>query len=116
MGGKDYNAIKAALTLREALGIICFSKHHHRGKITDSRLSEILKVPVNKIRETIEALKQHGIIDAKKAGYDTEIEFVEQDDEKVRHIIDEVIWEQKQEYGKIYKKLITAELLDFMSK
>ncbi len=116
MGGKDYNAIKAALTLKEALGIICFNKHHHRGKITDSRLSEILKIPVNKIRETMEILKRHGIISTQKIGYDTEIEFIEPEDEKIKHIIDEVIWEQKQEYGKIYKKLITAELLDFMSK
>jgi hypothetical protein len=27
-----------------------------------------------------------------------------------------VIWENKQEYGKIYKKMITAELLDFMDE
>ena len=39
---------------------------------------------------------------------------IEHDNDEIKPVIDEVIWEQKQEYGRIYKRLITAELLDFM--
>jgi len=44
-----------------------------------------------------------------------EVEMLDQDDTHTKHIIDEVIWDNKQEYGRIYKKLITAELVDFMN-
>jgi hypothetical protein len=47
-------------------------------------------------------------------GPDYEIELLDKDNEDLKKIFDEIIWENKQEYGKIYKKLITAELLDFM--
>lgn len=106
--------LKELLTSKEALGIICYNKHHNQKRAKFSRLSELLKVPVNKIRDICVKLEELKVITLFKMGADSELEFIEHENEEVKHIIDESIWENKEEYGKIYKKLVTAELLDFM--
>jgi hypothetical protein len=51
-----------------------------------------------------------------KIGLDVEIEFLDKEDNELKKLLDEVIWDNKEEYGKIYKKLVTTELLDFMKE
>jgi len=113
MKPEESEALKALLSTKEALGVICFSKHHD-GRINCTRLSELLKVPINKLREICVNLEELKAIKMHKMGPDYEIELLDKDNEDLKKIFDEIIWENKQEYGKIYKKLITAELLDFM--
>ncbi len=106
--------LKELLATKEALGIICYNKHHNQKRVSCSRLSELLKTPINKIKEISVRLEELNVVKVIKLGTDQELEFIEDENEDVKHTIDEAIWENKQEYGKIYKKLITAELLDFM--
>jgi hypothetical protein len=106
--------LKELLTTKEALGIICYSKHHNQKRFSCSRLSELLKIPINRLKETCSKLEELKVLSVFKMGQDQEIEFNENDSEDIKHTIDEAIWENKDEYGKIYKKLITSELLDFM--
>jgi hypothetical protein len=113
MKAEDSEALKELLSTKEALGVICFSKHHN-GRINCTRLSELLKVPINKLKEICVKMEALKAIKIHKMGPDQEIELLDKDDEDLKKIFDETIWEHKQEYGKIYKKLITAELLDFM--
>jgi len=113
MKAEDSEALKELLSTKEALGVICFSKHHN-GRISCTRLSELLKVPINKLKEICVKMENLKAIKVHKMGPDQEIELLDKDDEDLKKIFDEIIWEHKQEYGKIYKKLITAELLDFM--
>ena len=110
----DYDSLKAILSTEEGLGIVCYIKHHHKGPANCSRLSEILKVPVSRLKETCVALEATGAMKTIKTGQDMVIEMQISEDDRAKELIDEVIWKNKQEYGKIYKKLITAELLDFM--
>jgi hypothetical protein len=113
MNPEEAEGLKVLVSTKEVLGIICFSKHHN-GRINCTRLSELLKVPINKMRELCGKLEAFKAIKVHKMGPDHEIELLDKDDEELKKIFDEAIWENKQEYGKIYKKLITAELLDFM--
>jgi|SRR6056297_2294839 len=106
--------MKKLLSTKEMLAIICFNKHHHKERISCARLSELLKVPINRIKDICLSLEELKVVRVYKAGPDYEVELLENENEKLKGIIDEIIWENKQEYGKIYKKLITAELLDFM--
>lgn len=106
--------LKELLATKEALGIICYSKHHNQKRVSCGRLSELLKVPINRIKEISAKLEELNVVTNTKMGTDQELEFIEHENDDVKHTIDEAIWENKQEYGKIYKKLITAELLDFM--
>jgi DNA-binding MarR family transcriptional regulator len=106
--------IKQLLSTKEALGIICYNKHHNQKRISVTKLSELLKIPSSKLKETCTKLEEYKLIKTYKFGQDNEIEMVEHDNDDIKPVIDEVIWEQKQEYGRIYKRLITAELLDFM--
>ena len=106
--------LKELLATKEALGIICYNKHHNQKRVSCTRLSELLKVPINKIKETCAKLEEFKVVTVIKMGADQELEFIEHENDDVKHTVDEAIWENKQEYGKIYKKLITAELLDFM--
>lgn len=110
----NYDELKQILSTDEGLGIVCFSKHHQKARMSCTRLSEILKVPINRLKETCTKLEEMGVIKVNKVGNDHEIELSSHDDDKVKHIIDEIIWLNKDEYGKIYKKIITAELMDFM--
>lgn len=107
--------LKELLTTKEALGIICYNKHHNQKRVNCTRLSELLKIPINKIKETCVKLEELNVITLMKLGVDLELEFIEHENDDVKHTVDEAIWENKQEYGKTYKKLITAELLDFMN-
>jgi hypothetical protein len=113
MKPEDLDALKELLSTKEALGIICYSKHHN-GRINSTRLSELLKIPINKLREVCGKMEVLKAIKMHKLGSDHEIELLDKDNEALKKIFDEIIWEHKQEYGKIYKKLITSELLDFM--
>jgi hypothetical protein len=113
MKQEEAEALKAMLSTKEALGIICFSKHHD-GRINATRLSELLKVPINKLKDICAKLEELHAIKMHKIGPDSEIELLDKDNEELKKMFDEIIWENKQEYGKIYKRLITAELLDFM--
>jgi hypothetical protein len=106
--------LKELLTTKEALGIICYNKHHNQKRVSCSRLSELLKIPINRIKEVSLKLEELNVVTIIKLGTDQELEFIENENEDIKHTIDEAIWENKQEYGKIYKKLITTELLDFM--
>lgn len=112
----DHEPLKKVLAAKEALGIICYNKHSHKGNISAARISEILKIPINKVKETCAVLEESKVIRTKKMGQDLEIELNENPPDEVSQLIDEIIWEHKQEYGLIYKKLITAELLDFMGR
>ena len=118
MGGgqEKLEAIKGLLAKPEALGILCFNKHHRNTKINSARISEMLKIPINRLKETCKLLEDEKIVKLHRAGSDYEIEILDQEDSGVKQAIDEVIWENKQEYGRIYKKMITAELLDFMDE
>jgi hypothetical protein len=110
----NYEELKQILSTDEGLGIVCFSKHHQKAKMSCTKLSEILKSPINRLKDTCSKLEEMGVIKVNKIGNDHEIELSQHDDEKVKHIIDEIIWLNKEEYGKIYKRIITAELMDFM--
>ena len=109
-----YVQLKELLTTKEALGIICYGKHHNQTRASCTRLSELLKVPINRIKEIGSRLEELKVVTVIKMGVDFELEFIEHENDDVKHIIDEAIWENKQEYGKIYKKLITTELMNFM--
>jgi hypothetical protein len=113
--GDRYEELKEVLSTNEALAIICYNKYHHKGFINCTRVSEMIKVPINKVKDTCVKLEEMKVLKIHRTGYDMEVEMLDQDDTHTKHIIDEVIWENKQEYGKIYKKLITAELVDFMN-
>jgi hypothetical protein len=116
MGEKNYKEIKKLLSSREALGTICFNKHKKKGLINCVRMSELLKIPIDIVKETCVKLEASGILLLHRAGYDLEAEFLEQEDDRIKQLIDEAIWENKQEYGTIYKRLVTAELMDFMDE
>ena len=109
----EVEELKRLLSSQEALGIICYSKHHD-GRINMTRLSEMSKVPINKLKDICKRLEELKAVKIHKAGPDNEIELLDRENEDLKKVFDEIIWENKQEYGKIYKKLITAELLDFM--
>jgi hypothetical protein len=113
MKPEELEELKELLSTKEALGIICFSKHHN-GRISCTRLSELLKVPINKLKEICVKMESLNALKIHKLGVDHEIELLDKENEELKKAFDEVIWEHKAEYGKIYKKLITAELLDFM--
>ncbi|MCE5300147.1 MAG: hypothetical protein LLG37_04640 [Spirochaetia bacterium] len=106
--------IKELMAREECLGIICYYKHHNQKSMNSARVSELLKIPVNKIKEACVKMEELDILKMHKLGEDFEIEMLDNENESIKHAIDEIIWEQKNEYGRIYKKLITAELLDFM--
>ncbi|MBP7793247.1 MAG: hypothetical protein KA120_09350 [Candidatus Goldbacteria bacterium] len=111
---EETEQIKSMLSTNEALSIICFSKHHLEGRINCTKLSELLKIPINKIKDVCTKLEEKEVIKMYKSGLDVEIEFLEKEDADIKKILDEVIWDNREEYGKIYKKLVTAELMDFM--
>lgn len=111
---EEIQVIKELLSSNEALAIICFFKHHLHERINCTKLSELLKTPINKLKELCIKLEEKNIIKMHKVGLDIEIELLDKEDGELRKVLDEVIWTQREEYGKIYKKLVTSELLDFM--
>jgi hypothetical protein len=113
---EEKEIIKSLLSSNEALGIICFSKHHLQGRINCTKLSELLKIPINKLKDLCQKLEEKNVIKMYKIGLDVEIEFLDKEDNELKKLLDEVIWDNKEEYGKIYKKLVTTELLDFMKE
>lgn len=113
---EEIQAIKELLSSNEALAIICFFKHHLQGMVNCTKLSELLKIPINKLKDICIKLEEKNIIKMHKIGLDIEIELLDKEDSELRKVLDEVIWTNKEEYGKIYKKLVTSELLDFMKE
>jgi hypothetical protein len=111
---EEIEEIKRLLSTNESLSILCFSKHNLQARINCTKLSELIKIPINKIKDLCIKLEEKNIIKMHKVGLDIEIELLDKEDSELRKILDEVIWQNKEEYGKIYKKLITSELLDFM--
>lgn len=111
----DYEEIKKILSTNEGLGLVCISKHYHKNKINCSRLSELLKIPINKLKELCVKLEESGFLKMYKMGTDAEIELILMDDENLKHIFDEIIWDNKIEYGNIYKRFITMEFMDFLN-
>lgn len=111
----DYEEIKRILQTDEGLGLVCVSKHYHKGNINCTRLSELLKIPINRLKEICEKLEALSFLKMHKIGSDTEIELLMTDDEKLKHLIDEIIWENKVEYGNIYKRFITMEFMNFLN-
>jgi len=113
---EDIELIKSLLSSNESLSIICYSKHHLQGRINCTKLSELLKIPINKIKDICAKLEEKNILKTHKVGLDVEIELLDKEGNELKKILDEVIWNNKEEYGKIYKKLVTSELLDFMKE
>lgn len=113
---EEIENIKQLLSSNEALSIICFFKHQLQSRINCTRLSELLKIPINKLKDICIKLEEKNIIKMHKIGLDVEIELLDKEDNELRKVLDEVVWINKEEYGKIYKKLVTSELLDFMKE
>ncbi|MEI7542737.1 MAG: hypothetical protein WCJ94_05745 [bacterium] len=115
MNGEKRNAkLKELLKTQAALGIICFYNHYKKTKTNGAKLAEVLKIPVSKIKETCEKLAQCKVLTVSKTGSDLEIKFIMDQNDEIKQTIDEAIWENNQEYGSIYHKIITTELRDFM--
>jgi hypothetical protein len=111
----DYEEIKRILQTAEGLGLVCASKYYHKGNVNCARLSELLKIPINRLKEMCEKLEALGFLKMHKIGNDIEIELLVADDEKLKHLLDEIIWDNKVEYGNIYKKFITMEFMNFLN-
>ncbi len=110
-----YEEIKKILSTNEGLWFLCISKHYHKNQISCARLSELFKVPINKLKELCLKLEELGFLKTHKIGTELEIELVLNDDENIKHIFDEIIWDNKIEYGNIYKRFITMEFMDFLN-
>ena len=78
--------IKELLSTKEALGIICYNKHHNQKRISVTKLSELLKIPSNKLKETCEKLEEYKLIKIYKFGQDNEIEMVEHDNDDIKAV------------------------------
>ncbi len=111
----NYEEIKKILSLNEGLGFVCISKHYHKNKINCSRLSELLKIPINRLKELCMKLEELGFLKMHKLGTELEIELILMEDENIKNILDEIIWDNKIEYGNIYKRFITMEFMDFLN-
>ncbi len=111
----NYEEIKKILSTNEGLGFVCISRHYHKNKIDCSRLSELFKVPINKLKELCSKLEELGFLKTSKVGTEIEIELTLVDDENIKYILDEIILDNKIEYGNIYKRFITKEFMDFLN-
>ncbi len=112
---KDYEELKKALSTREGLAIICYYIHHKQfTKLNMQKIAKNMKMSIQDLKAIGDIMEKMGAVKVNKLGELTELEIPTNEDDKVKKLMDTIIWEKKEEYGKLYKELLTAEMVDFL--
>src|SRR5208283_2159234 len=112
---KDFDELKKALSTREGLAIICYYLHHKQfTKLSMQKIAKNMKMSIQDLKAIGDIMEKMGAVKVNRLGELTEIEIPTNENESVKKIMDKIVWEKKEEYGKLYKELLTAEMIDFL--
>jgi hypothetical protein len=112
---KDFEELKKALSTREGLAIICYYLHNKQfTKLNMQKIAKNMKMSIQDLKAIGEIMEKMGAVKVNKLGELTEIEIPANENESVKKVMDKIVWEKKEEYGKLYKELLTAEMIDFL--
>jgi len=112
---EDFDELRKVLSTKEGLAIICYYIHHkHHSKLNMQKIAKAMKMSVQDLKAVYEIMEKMGAAKVNKMGETTEVEISIGENDKVKKLMDSIIWEKKEEYGKMYKQLLTAEIIDFI--
>ncbi|MEI7639886.1 MAG: hypothetical protein WCJ46_00030 [bacterium] len=106
--------VKGLLSGKVGLALVCYYLQHDRTKIKLKDISKYVDVDLDELKKVGKALEAEKVAKLHHTFCGVELEFDSKHEEKIRSLINEIIWKKKEEYGEIYKRITTAESKGFM--
>lgn len=114
---RSYEDLKELLSYPEAVALICFNINYSSrfSRVNLGVLAGFLDLPYDKIKKMARLFVKLKMAKIYYAGIDTEIEMLTSDSDEIKDIIYEVIWEHKNEYSFVYRRILVAEAVESFS-
>ncbi len=117
MAQNRYDDLKELLSYPEAIALICFNINYSKryDRVNIGVLAGFLGLPDDKLKNMVRVFKKLKMANIYNAGMDTEIEMLEPQGDMIKDVIYEVIWENKDEYSFVYRRILAAEVAESLA-
>ena len=114
---ESYQDLKELLSYPEAVALICFNINYS-SRFTRANLGVLagfLDLPDDKVKKMARVFQKLNMVKIHNTGIDMEIEMLSPENDDVKDIIYEVIWEHKNEYSFVYRRILAAEAVESLA-
>lgn len=118
MGSKaSYEDLKELLSYPEAIALICFNINYSNrfSRVNLGVLAGFLDLSDDKVKKMARIFEKLKMAKVYHTGIDTEIEMLSSENDEIKDIIYEVIWEQKNQYSFVYRRILAAEAVESLA-
>ena len=114
---QSYEDLKELLSYPEAVALICFNINYSSRftRVNLGVLAGFLDLPDDKVKRMARVFEKLKMVKIHNTGIDTEIEMMSSDSDEVKDVIYEVIWEHKDEYSFVYRRILAAEAVESLA-
>lgn len=114
---ESYDDLKELLSYPEAIALICFNINYSSrfARVNLGVLAGFLDLPDIKVKRMAKIFEKLKMAKVYRTGIDTEIEMFAPDNDDIKDIIYEVIWEHKNEYSLVYRRILAAEAVESLA-
>jgi hypothetical protein len=117
MAENRYEDLKELLSYPEAIALICFNINYSRRfeRVNLGVLAGFLGLPEDKVKNMARIFKKLNMANLFNTGINTEIELFEPSSDLLKDVIYEVVWENKDEYSFVYRRILAAEAVESLA-
>ena len=117
MSGERYEDLKELLSYPEAIALICFNINYSKrfDRVNLGVLAGFLGLPELKVKNMARVFKKLNMANIYNDGMNQEIEMMEPSSDMLKDVIYEVIWEHKDEYSFVYRRILAAEAVESLA-
>jgi hypothetical protein len=114
---KKYEELKELLSFPEAIALICFNINYSArfSRVNLGVLAGFLGLEDEKLKKISRVFKKLNMAKIYNDGINAEIEMLEPENDDVKDIIYEVIWENKDQYSFVYRRILAAEGIESLA-
>jgi hypothetical protein len=114
---KKYEELKELLSYPESIALLCFNINYSSRftRINIGVLAGFLGLEDETLRRISRVFKKLKMANIYKEGMNSEIEMMEPDNDEVKDIIYEVIWENKDQYSFVYRRILAADGIESLA-
>ena len=117
MARDSYEDLKELLSFPEAVALICFNINYASRftRVNLVVLAGFLDLEDEKVKKMARVFEKLKMVKIHNTGIDTEIEMLTTDNDDIKDVIYEVIWEHKSEYSFVYRRILAAEAVESLA-
>ena len=117
MAKLDYQDLKELLSYPEAVALICFHINYSSrfSKVNLGVLAEFLELPDDKMKKMARVFEKLKMAKIHNSGINAEIEMLDPQNDDLKDVVYEVIWENKSEYSFVYRRILAAEAVESLA-